>query len=122
MEGAPPLSDRHPSVVSGLKLEPREPVEEGRLATVWFPYEREQGQLDDALARLAADGRELAAVLVTHHHHDHTGYVEALARKHDVPIVAHGETAARVKFEVDTVWEGGETLDLGAARDGNMAS
>lgn len=32
------------------------------------------------------NGLELAAILVTHHHHDHTGGIQALLSVHDVPV------------------------------------
>jgi hydroxyacylglutathione hydrolase len=37
---------------------------------------------------LKARGLELRAILLTHHHHDHIGGVEALLSRHDVPVYA----------------------------------
>ncbi|MGP1665507.1 MAG: hydroxyacylglutathione hydrolase [Rhodanobacter sp.] len=37
---------------------------------------------------LAERQLQLRAILITHHHHDHTGGVAALLRKHDVPVYA----------------------------------
>ena len=35
-----------------------------------------------------ANGLRACAILVTHHHHDHTGAVAELARRHDLPVYA----------------------------------
>ena len=45
----------------------------------------EAAPVRDYLARHAV---RLAAILVTHHHHDHTGGVEALRAHHDAPVYA----------------------------------
>lgn len=37
---------------------------------------------------LKARGLELRAILLTHHHHDHVGGVDALLSRHDVPVYA----------------------------------
>ncbi|MBX3246154.1 MAG: MBL fold metallo-hydrolase [Myxococcales bacterium] len=56
-----------------------------------------------AATRRARGGR-IVAVLATHHHHDHVGAAD-LARELGVPLIAHAETAARLRAPVD------ETLD-----------
>lgn len=77
------------------------------------PHRAEQAALDALLAELAAGGAEVAAVLVTHHHGDHTGYASALAERLGAPIFAHAETAARVDFRVDVSLGDDDVVDLG---------
>jgi len=60
------------------------------------PYESEQ-QAWIAWARsLAAEGKSLTAIVLTHHHIDHVGGLEILARELALPVWAHHETAVRV--------------------------
>ena len=66
-------------------------------------------------ARVAA-GARVMAVLLTHHHADHTSGAPALAAHTGAPIWAHPETARRVPFEVARALEDGEVIDLGARR------
>ncbi len=77
------------------------------------PHAREQAKLDALLATLRAEGRELAGVVVTHHHVDHVGYAEALRDAHEIPIYAHAETARRLEFAVDVEVDEGWTIELG---------
>lgn len=44
------------------------------------------GDPDGPLAFLATRQLELCGILLTHHHHDHTGGVEHLLRQHSVPV------------------------------------
>jgi glyoxylase-like metal-dependent hydrolase (beta-lactamase superfamily II)/8-oxo-dGTP pyrophosphatase MutT (NUDIX family) len=62
---------------------------------------------------LSSIGRPIEAVFLTHHHVDHIGSAEWLARLTDVPVWAHAETAARVDVRVDRHWSDGEVIDLG---------
>lgn len=57
------------------------------------PYEDEQAVLEGCLATLAADGRRVRAVFLTHHHIDHASGAAALAARLGVPIAAHPVTA-----------------------------
>jgi hydroxyacylglutathione hydrolase len=46
------------------------------------------GDAEPVLRHLAASGDTLRAILVTHHHRDHTGGIEALTRHYPVPVFA----------------------------------
>lgn len=100
----PPATTTNTLIVGGSKVVVIEPA---------TPFDREQRQLDDAIDAMVADGREVVAVLVTHHHSDHIGYAETLSQRLSVPICGHAETDARVSFALDERWEDGHTLDLG---------
>lgn len=57
------------------------------------PYEDEQRAWLAWARGLASEGRELVALFVTHHHPDHVGGAERLARELQTPLWAHHETA-----------------------------
>lgn len=77
------------------------------------PFADEQAALDGLLRGLAGAGAEVAAILLTHHHMDHTGYAALLRERTGAPIHAHPLTAARVDFTVDVVLEDGAEVELG---------
>ncbi|MEX1368877.1 MAG: MBL fold metallo-hydrolase [Nannocystaceae bacterium] len=77
------------------------------------PFEDERARLDDTLQRLAAQGREVVMLIVTHHHVDHIGDVERLQQRLGVPLCAHPLTAARLPMKVDRELADGEDIDLG---------
>jgi len=77
------------------------------------PFEGEQRVLDDVLEALAAEGRRVELLVVTHHHVDHIGDVERLRQRHGVPLWAHPATAERLPFAVDHALHDGDELDLG---------
>ena len=57
-------------------------------------------------AALKATGWKLSDILVTHHHHDHTGGITELKQKHRCRVVApHGE-AGKIPLVDETVREG----------------
>jgi hydroxyacylglutathione hydrolase len=57
-------------------------------------------------AALKATGWKLSDILVTHHHHDHTGGIAELKQKHRCRVVApHGE-AGKIPLVDETVREG----------------
>ena len=61
---------------------------------IWLAVDRDRrvaavvdpGDAEPVEAALEAAGLELTAILITHHHHDHTGGVQALADSHGVPV------------------------------------
>lgn len=100
----PPATATNTLVIGGDRLLVIEPA---------TPHAGEQARLDELLDRLQAEGRELVGLCLTHHHVDHTGYAEALRARHEVPIYAHPETAARLDFEIDEAIDEGWSLELG---------
>lgn len=64
------------------------------------PYPDQQARLDDVIAADAAEGRPLAAVVLTHHHGDHAGGAAACAARWQVPVAAHANTARRLAGRV----------------------
>jgi hydroxyacylglutathione hydrolase len=57
-------------------------------------------------AALKATGWKLTDILVTHHHHDHTGGIEALKSKYRCRVVAPAKEAAKIPGVDETVREG----------------
>jgi endoribonuclease LACTB2 len=77
------------------------------------PYPDQQEALADAVA---ARGR-LSAVVLTHHHGDHTGGAAALAARLGAPIWAHAATAAALPdLPIDRHLDDGEVLAIGGRR------
>ena len=60
------------------------------------PYEDEQRAWIDWARGLVSQGRKLVAILATHHHEDHVGGLEVLARELRVPVWAHDLTVERL--------------------------
>lgn len=77
--------------------------------------EADRKKLIMLLDELAAAGRRVEAVFVTHHHHDHTGAVELVARHTGAPVWCHPLCAPRLDVPVARTFTGGETIDLGTA-------
>jgi len=69
------------------------------------------GDAAPALDFLARNALELAAIVLTHHHHDHIGGVEALLRQRPAPV--HGPADERMPAATRTLAEG-DTLEIGA--------
>ncbi|MGH1345514.1 MAG: MBL fold metallo-hydrolase [Nannocystales bacterium] len=88
----PPASATNTAVVGVRKLAVIEPA---------TPHPDEQDRLVAMLDERIADGAQVEAILVTHHHSDHIGFAQALADRVGAPILAHPETAARVSMTVD---------------------
>ena len=76
---------------------------------------------DRLLAELEPHG-SLAGVVLTHHHHDHVGGADALARELGLPVLAHPATLRRVRIDARrNPLNGGEKLALGTAPDGTRS-
>ena len=100
----PPATTTNTLIIAGARVAVIEPA---------TPHPEESARIDAELARLHEEGRELAYLLVTHHHRDHIGDVERLQARWGGEICAHAETARRVPFAVGRSLEGGDRLDLG---------
>jgi glyoxylase-like metal-dependent hydrolase (beta-lactamase superfamily II) len=90
-------------------------VGEGDLVAIdpGSPYPDQQAAL---AAEVAARG-QLAAVVLTHHHGDHTGGATALAERFGAPIWAHAATAAAMPgVTVVRELEDGDVLSIGGRR------
>lgn len=80
------------------------------------PFPEEQKRLLEALDALQAQGNQIRAIWLTHHHADHIGAVELCRRHLGVPVLAHPATAEKLKaigIEVDNYLHGGERIELG---------
>ena len=100
----PPATATNTLVVGRRRLAVIEPA---------TPHADEQAALEHLLAGLVGGGAEVAAILLTHHHGDHTGFAAALRERTGAPIHAHPATAERVDFTVDVPLADGAELDLG---------
>ncbi|MCB9764171.1 MAG: MBL fold metallo-hydrolase [Alphaproteobacteria bacterium] len=56
------------------------------------PWPDEQARLAEALQALVDEGAAVERILLTHHHVDHIGGVNALRARFDAPVVAHPRT------------------------------
>jgi glyoxylase-like metal-dependent hydrolase (beta-lactamase superfamily II) len=76
------------------------------------PYEDEQRAWIAWARSLPSTGRRAIAILATHHHDDHVGGIDTLARELALPVWAHAETARRVAVPVDRALVEGDRLVL----------
>ena len=60
------------------------------------PYADEQRAWIEWARALVSQGRKLVAIVATHHHEDHVGGLEVLARELDAPVWAHELTVDRL--------------------------
>lgn len=84
----PPATHTNSYALGGrevLLVEPATPYEDERRA--WLAWAR----------GLAAQGRAIAAIAVTHHHADHVGGARFFAAELGVPVWAHAEAAPRLR-------------------------
>ena len=84
------------------------------------PLEDDIGGLIAALTELRAEGLDLEAIWLTHHHRDHVGAVEPVRAALDLPVCAHelaAEHLARMGISVDRYLSEGDRVDFGEAED-----
>ena len=62
--------------------------------------EAEVRELVALIEALESEGRKLTTVLLTHHHPDHVGGLEAIRSLRSVRVAAHAETAKHVRVDV----------------------
>ncbi|MBI2893261.1 MAG: MBL fold metallo-hydrolase [Deltaproteobacteria bacterium] len=72
------------------------------------PFDDQRRVLDGQL-----EGKEVVAILLTHHHADHVGYAPELRERIRAPILAHRETARRLPFPVDRPIDDGAVVEVG---------
>lgn len=80
------------------------------------PYEDEQRAWLAWARGLASKGRNVVALVATHHHPDHVGGLEVLRRELGVPLWAHRATRERIGVPVDRELEDDDTLVLDGPR------
>ena len=85
------------------------------------PDQAEQQRLFNKMDELIGEGRKFEAILLTHHHVDHVGAVNAVSRRYRLPIRAHAETYSRVDGDYikGEPLADGDRLELGIAPDGS---
>jgi glyoxylase-like metal-dependent hydrolase (beta-lactamase superfamily II) len=70
------------------------------------PYEDELAEWIAWARGLESAGRTLVGILATHHHPDHVGGLDVLARELSLPLLVHRETEARLSTGVRHVDDG----------------
>ncbi len=63
----------------------------------------------------------IAGIVLTHHHPDHIGGVQAAVERYRVPVLAHRRTAELLggRIKIDRMLDEGDRLELGQAADGS---
>jgi len=83
--------------------------------------EREQSHLFRTIDRRIAGGDELLAVVLTHHHPDHVGALDAARKRYERPLWAHRLTGQLIRSPLDRTLEDGDEIDLGEHPGGGRA-
>lgn len=81
----------------------------------------EQQRLFEVIDAHIATGGKLTAIVLTHHHPDHIGAVNACMQRYGVPVWAHPLTARALVGQIKVTREirQGDRIDLGTAPDGS---
>jgi endoribonuclease LACTB2 len=85
------------------------------------PDVAEQQRLFEEMDALLAEGKKFEAILLTHHHIDHVGAVNAVSQRYQLPVRAHKECYRRIEkgyIKGDALKEG-DRIELGTAPDGS---
>ncbi len=85
------------------------------------PHPEEQERLLVLLGELTHSGAVVEGILLTHHHIDHVGGVNALSQALDLPVRGHPLTLSRLEpgFKPGAPIDEGMKLGLGRSPDGN---
>ena len=85
------------------------------------PSQSEQQRLFAEMDRLIEGGAQFEAILLTHHHADHVGAVNAASHRYDLPVRAHRLTYERIApgYIKGAPLRDGDRIDLGTAPDGS---
>ncbi len=81
------------------------------------PYEDEQRAWVEWARALGSTGRNIVAIVATHHHPDHVGGAALLSKELGLPVWAHAETASRIDVPVARRLEDGDEIVLAGPRD-----
>ena len=81
------------------------------------PYEDEQREWVAWARSLSSTGRNIVAIVATHHHPDHIGGAALLSKELGLPVWAHAETASRIDVPVARRLEDGDEIVLAGPRD-----
>jgi glyoxylase-like metal-dependent hydrolase (beta-lactamase superfamily II) len=84
------------------------------------PHADEQQRLLALLEELTANGSKLEGILLTHHHQDHVGGVNALSQALNLPVRGHPLTLSRLQpgFRAGATIDDGMRVPLGRSPDG----
>ncbi len=87
------------------------------------PEPAEQARLFHQMDKMQAEGARFQAILLTHHHVDHVGAVNAVSRRYGLEVRAHALTYARVPGDYlrGAPLQDGDRIELGTAPDGSPA-
>jgi glyoxylase-like metal-dependent hydrolase (beta-lactamase superfamily II)/8-oxo-dGTP pyrophosphatase MutT (NUDIX family) len=82
----------------------------------------EQARLFDKMDAYRAAGRRFEAILLTHHHADHIGAVNAVSQRYRLPVHAHALTLERIPggHLPGRTLKDGDRIDLGTSPDGRQ--
>ena len=85
------------------------------------PEQAEQQRLFNKMDEMIGEGRTFVAILLTHHHVDHIGAVNAVSRRYRLPVRAHAQTYRRIDagYIKGEPLKDGDCLQLGIAPDGS---
>lgn len=76
------------------------------------PYADEHTRIDGLLDRLVREGKNLRAIVLTHHHHDHVADARRLSKKLALPIWAHPLTEELIDLPVGRLLEDGDLIEV----------
>jgi len=84
------------------------------------PEPAEQARLFHQMDKMQAEGARFKGILLTHHHVDHVGAVNAVSRRYGLEVRAHALTYPRVPGDYlrGPPLQDGDHIELGTAPDG----